>query len=83
MRLIVQPEDQEKFTVSLNNWGVLIQTLGWEALCDMYVNRTGIFEGVKELQGINKITQARQEIINMIAWDLKQNGMKVISEDKK
>lgn len=79
---IVKPENRKKFEREVTVWGVLIHTLGWDTLCEMYVNRVPPFGDVPKLKGkmSNKLKKAKDIILATLAHDLKQAGLEAIDE---
>jgi len=76
----VKPENRKKFEKVVTGWGYLIKCIGWDDLSDMYVRRVPPFQDVPELKGPNKQKQARQIILNTIAYDMKEAGLEVHNE---
>lgn len=76
----VKPENRERFEKVVIGWGTLIQIMGWDDLCDMYVRRVPPFNDVPELFGKNKHKQAKNIILGTIAYEMKQAGLEIHNE---
>lgn len=83
LQLTVKPENRAQFEKTVISWGTLIQLLGWDMLCEMFVRRVEPFTDAPKLKGTYeaKMKQAKDIIMRTLADDMKAAGLEVSYND--